>query len=125
MVLASTMPRANRALRLRALPLRVRVFVLALLGASMLPPTVALISLGSSEVRVVVGGHPGAVNLASCALVMAALLAFEPPRSTSALAYARQLRTRLLELQSTFDAEHRRRPPEGKENENARVPSEP
>ena len=36
-----------------------------------------------------------------------------------------KLRARFLELQSTFDAEDRRRPREGKENEDARVPSEP
>ncbi len=124
-MLASTMPRANRALRLRALPLRVRVFVLALLGASMLPPTVALISLGSSEVRVVVGGHPGAVNLASCALVMAALLAFERPRGASPAGYARQLRARLLEIESAYDAITGAGSREGKESEDEVVASKP
>jgi hypothetical protein len=61
--------------------------------------------------------------VAAC-FALAAVLAFEPPRSTSPLAYARQLRARFLELQSTFDADDRRRPGEGKEKEDDRVPSD-
>ncbi len=117
--------RSNRVLRLCALPLRVRVLVLALLGAAALPPAAALASLGSSEPALVAGAHPGAVDLASGVLVVAALFVFERPRSASPFGYARQLRARFLEIQSAFDAQHRRRPREGKESEDELVPSNP
>jgi hypothetical protein len=65
-----------------------------------------------------------ALHAAAACAAIAAVIAFEPPRSASPLAYARQLRARFLELQSTFDADDRRRPGEGKEKEDDRVPSE-
>jgi hypothetical protein len=72
-----------------------------------------------------VAAHPVLVNLAAFAAAVAAVIAWEPPRSSSPGTYARQLRARFAELQSMFDADDRRRPGEGKENEDARVPYEP
>jgi hypothetical protein len=54
--------------------------------------------------------RPVLVNVIACCAAIAALLAFEPPRSRSPLAYAQQLRARLLELQFAYDADLRRPP---------------
>jgi hypothetical protein len=111
--------------RLRRLPLRALTTCGALFTAAVSPAAVALSGA-------VVERSPGrglaadnAVNVAAWCVALAAVIAFEPPRSASPLAYARQLRARFLELQSTFDADDRRRPREGKEKEDDRVPSEP
>ncbi len=112
--------------RFRMLPRRAQAASVLLLASAAAPPAVVLLSFaGDLGIAAVVCAHSNAIHAGSCLLAVAAVLAFEPPRSTSALAYARQLRARFLEVQSKFDAEHRRRPREGKENEDARVPSEP
>jgi hypothetical protein len=110
---------------LRRLPTRALAVSGVLLAAAAVP---AAISLSGA----LVDGHPGwsalltALQVAAACVALAAVLAFEPPRSGSPLAYARQLRARFLELQSTFDADDRRpRPGEGKEKEDDRVPLEP
>jgi hypothetical protein len=98
----------------------------ALLACCALPPAALLAaSVGTSRWTAWVGAHPFVSEAFGAVLVAVALLAFDPPRSASPLVYARQLRARFLELQSTFDADDRRRPGEGKEKEDDRVPSEP
>ncbi|ABC83024.1 hypothetical protein Adeh_3256 [Anaeromyxobacter dehalogenans 2CP-C] len=114
-----------RLRRLRRLPTRALAVFGVLLAAAAVP---AVISLSGALVE----GHPGrwsalltALQVAAACVAFAAVLAFEPPRSASPFAYARQLRARFLELQSTYDADFRRRP-EGKEKEDdLEVPPEP
>ena len=98
-------------LRFSSLPLAARALAVALLACAAAPAVGALLELGGNSALVgALGAHPRAVSLASCVVSAAALLAFERPRSPSPVAYARQLRARFLELQSTFDAGFRRRP---------------
>lgn len=113
-----------RSSRLHRVPWRTRAGALALLGWSACPPAL-LAGARWSPIAASLAAHPMLVNLAAFAAAVATVIAWEPPRSVSPGKYARQLRARLAELQSTFDAEDRRRPGEGKENEDARVPSEP
>ena len=104
------------------LPWRARVAGLVLLSAASLPPAAAIV-LGESAPADSHG--TGLVDVAAAVVAAAAVLALEPPRAASPLAYARQLRARFLELQSMFDADDRRRPGEGKEKEDDRVPFDP
>ncbi len=114
-----------RLLRLRRLPARALTAGGTLLIAAAVPVATELF-------RAVAEAQPGrpsmlltALHVAAACAALAAVLAFEPPRSASPLAYARQLRARFLELQSTYDADFRRRP-EGKEKEDdLEVPPEP
>lgn len=99
---------------------------LVLLGpAAVSAAAVVFAATSESPLARMFEAHPGLVNLVAVCAAVAAVLALEPPRSASPLAYARQLRARFLELQATFDAGDRRRPGEGKEKEDDRVPSEP
>ena len=97
------------------LPYRARVAGLALLGTAAAPAAVSIVAaVGGSPFARFLTAHPGFVNLLASCAVVATVLAFEPPRSASAIAYARQLRARFLELQSTLDADDRRRLEEAK-----------
>lgn len=123
----STAPREGTTAllsRLRRLPPRALTACGTMLLAAAIPVVTGLFG-------VVTDGHSGrwslllaALHVAAACAAVAAVVAFEPPRSASPLAYARQLRARFLELQSTFDADDWRRPGEGKEKEDDRVPSE-
>ena len=97
------------------LPHRARAAGLALLGTAAAPAAVSIVAaVGDSSFARFLAAHPGFANLlASCAAV-ATVLAFEPPRSASPIVYAGQLRARFLELQSTLDADDRRRFEEAK-----------
>lgn len=88
-----------------------------LLVCAAVPPTVLLTASASDSpvARYVLVG-PALLNIFAICGALAVLLVFERPRTASPLAYARQLRARFLELQSTYDADSRRRP-EGKEKE--------
>lgn len=110
----------------RRLPLPTRIAGLVLLACAGVPPAaLVLAEVSSSRLAVAASTHPNVVNGVVCLVAMATLLAFERPRSASPVAYARQLRARFLELQSTYDADSRRRP-EGKEKEDdLEVPPEP
>lgn len=111
---------------LMRLPRPARAAGVALLGSSAVPATAVLFAAtGESPLARFLEAHPAFVNLVAVCAALAAVLALEPPRSTSPLAYTRQLRARFLALQSTFDADDRRRPGEGKEKEDDHVPSEP
>jgi hypothetical protein len=112
--------------RLRQLPFLERMFTVVLLGCAAAPPA-ALLSrwLWPSRLAERISANPEVTNLIACGIAAAVLVAIEPPRSASLLAYARQLRARFLELQSIFDADDRRRPGEGKEKEDDRVSFEP
>jgi hypothetical protein len=111
---------------LRNLRAPVRATALVLLACAAAPPAALLgASLSGSSVMALIATHLGLVNLIACGFGVTAVIAFECPRSASPVAYARQLRARFLELQSTFDADDRRRPREGKEKEDDRVSSEP
>ena len=107
------------------LPRGARWLAVALLASASIPAAAALLAArGGSALAVVLGKHAGAVQAMAALLAVLAVVAFEPPRSASPLAYARQLRARLLAIQSTFDADDRRDPREGKEKEDERSPSE-
>jgi hypothetical protein len=110
--------------RLRRVPSRTRAAALAILGCSACPPAL-LAGAPWSPLAASAAAHPALVNLAAFAAAVAAVIAWEPPRCVSPGSYARQLRARFAELKSMFDADDRRRPGEGKENEDARVPYEP
>ena len=113
------------AARVARLPRRARWLAVALLGCASMPAVAALIAVrGGSALAGVVGANAEAVQAAATLLAVLALVAFEPPRSTSPLAYARQLKARLLAIQSAFDADERLHPREGKEKEDDRSPSE-
>jgi hypothetical protein len=110
--------------RLARLPGRARWLALALLCSATIPAVAGLIAAhGGSELARMLASRADAAQAAGILLAVVALVAFEPPRSISPLAYARQLRALLHELQSTFDADDRRRP-EGKEKEDDHVSSE-
>jgi hypothetical protein len=108
------------------LPKPARAAALVLLGSAAVPAAAVVFAVaGESPVARFFEAHPAFVNLVAVSAAVAAVLALEPPRSASPIDYARQLRARFLELQSTLDADDRRRPEEGKEKEDDRVPSEP
>lgn len=108
------------------LPPRSRWFLQALLSCAAIPAVAGLVAAqGGSEFAGLLAAHPEAVQAGAALLAVLLLLAFEPPRSTSPPAYVRQLRARFLELQSAFDADGRRHPGEGKEQEDDQVPSKP
>lgn len=108
------------------LPWRARAAGLVLLCSAAAPPMAVLVAaLGGSLHAAFLTAHSGLVDLIALCAAVATLLVFESPRSASLAAYARQLRARFLDLQSTFDADDRRRPEEGKEKEDDGLPSEP
>lgn len=112
--------------RLMRLPGPARSAGLVLLGSVVVPAAAVLVATtGDSPVARFLEAHPAVVNLVAVCAAGTAVLVLERPRSASPVAYARQLRARFLELQSMFDADDRRRPGEGKEKEDDRVPSEP
>lgn len=112
--------------KLMRLPAPVRLAGLVLLGSAGVPAAAVVLAVtGESELARFFEAHPGLVNVTAVCAAVAGVVASERPRSASPLAYARQLRARFLELQSTLDADNRRRPEEGKEKEDDRVPSEP
>jgi hypothetical protein len=89
-----------------------------LLGCAAAPATaVAVAATGESGVARFLAAHPAFLNIVAGCIAVAAVLALERPCSASPIAYARQLRARFLELQSTLDADTRRRPGEGKEKQ--------
>jgi hypothetical protein len=112
--------------KLMRLPAPARLAGLLLLGAAAVPPgAVVFAATGESSLARFFEAHPGVVNLVAVCAAVVGVLALERPRSASPIAYVRQLRARFLELQSTLDADDRRRPEEGKEKEHVRVPPEP
>jgi hypothetical protein len=112
--------------RLARLPRPARLAGLVLLACAAAPPTALMVALARESLLTShQGARPFLLNVTACCAALVALLVFERPRSSSPLAYARQLRARFLELQSTYDADFRRRP-EGKEKEDdLEVSSEP
>ena len=111
--------------RVARLPRRARWLAVALLACASIPAAAALLAVrGGSELAGVIGAHAEAVQAVAALLAVLAVVAFEPPRSASPLAYARQLKARLLAMQFTFDADERRHPGKGKEKEDDRSPSE-
>ncbi len=111
--------------RVARLPRRARWLAVALLACASIPAGAALLAVqGGSELASVIGAHAEAVQAVAALLAVLAVVAFEPPRSASPLAYTRQLKARLLAMQFTFDADERRHPGEGKEKEDDRNPSE-
>jgi hypothetical protein len=108
------------------LPARSRWFLVALLSCAAIPAVAGLVAAqGGSVLSGQLAAHPEAVQVGAALLAVLVVVAFEPPRSTSPLAYVRQLRARFLELQSAFDADGRRHPGEGKEKADDHVPSKP
>lgn len=99
--------------RLRCLPARAKTAAFVLLACAVAPPSAIL---GAATWGAPTWVRPGIVNLLAGVAAFATLIVFDPPRSASPLAYARQLRARFLELQTTYDADSRRRS-EGKEKE--------
>jgi hypothetical protein len=112
--------------KLMRLPAPARSAGFVLLGSAAIPAAaVVFAATGESPLARFLEAHPAFVNLAALCVAVAAVLALERPWSASPLAYARQLRARFLELQSTLDADDRRRPEEGKEKEDDRLPFQP
>ena len=108
------------------LPRRARWLAVALLACATVPAAAALIAFqGGSTLATAASAYAEPLQAAAAALAALAILAFEPPRSASPLAYLRQLRARFLLIQSAFDADVRRHPWEGKEKEHDRSPTEP
>lgn len=99
--------------RLRRLPVGAKTAALVLFGCAVAPPAAILVA---ATWGAPIWLRPGNVNLLAGIAGLATVIVLEPPRSASPLAYARQLRAKFLELQSTYDADSRRRP-EGKEKE--------
>jgi hypothetical protein len=97
-----------------------------LLGCAVSPPVALFLAATWEEALAArLWARPVLMNVIACCAAIAALLAFERPRSASPLVYARQLRARFFELQSAYDADPRR-PREGKEKEHdPDVSSEP
>lgn len=127
---SSSLPRVaapNATLsRLRRLPRRARAATAVLLVCAAAPVAGLVVgTFAGGAVGAAVSAHPYVVHAVALGVAGGALLAFEPPRSASPLAYARQLHARFLELQSTFDVDDRRRPGEGKEKEDDRVSFQP
>jgi hypothetical protein len=113
--------------KLMRLPPPARAAGVVLLGSAVVPAAAVFVAAtGESRVARVLEAHPAIVNLVAACAAVTAVLALERPRAASPLAYARQLRARFLELQSTLDADTRRRPGEGKEKQDELdVSSEP
>ncbi len=108
------------------LPRRARWLVVALLACATVPAAAALIAVrGGSTLATAASVYAEPLQAVAAALAGLAILAFEPPRAASPLAYLRQLRARFLLIQSAFDADVRRQPWEGKEKEHDRSPTEP
>ncbi len=102
--------------RLSLLPRSARVELLALLACAVAPGAAAIYaSFWGTKLAAVLGGHSSAVLCAALLVAGAVVVVFERPRAASVAAYARQLRDRLLEIQSSFDGALRRRAGEGKE----------
>lgn len=108
------------------LPRRARWLAVALLACATVPAVAALIAVrGGSTLATAASAYAGPLQAAAAALAVLAILAFEPPRTASPLAYLRQFKARFLLIQSAFDADVHRQPWEGKEKEHDRSPTEP
>lgn len=104
--------------KLMRLPRPARAAGVVLLGSAVVPAAAVLVAAtGESRVARVLEAHPAIVNIVAACAAVTAVLALERPSSASPIAYARQLRARFVELQSTLDADTRRRPREGKEKQ--------
>jgi hypothetical protein len=104
--------------KLMCLPAPARSAGLVLLGSAVVPAAAVVVATtGESPVARFLEAHSAFVNLVAASAAVAAVVVLERPCSASPLAYARQLRARFLELQSTLDADDRRRPGEGKEKQ--------
>jgi hypothetical protein len=117
-------PVRDRFRRFGQLPLRARLACVVLLSCGLGPPAAFAGAAIWGWPGERISAHPGLVNVIACCVALAALLVFERPSSASPVAYVRQVRTRFLELQSTFDADGRRRPGEGKETDHGSFPLE-
>ena len=99
--------------RLRLVPRPVLLVAFLLLLSALAPAAAGLIATfapadGSAGVWAL-ANRPGLVSGVSLAWALGVLLVLERPRGRSPLAYARQLRDRLAEIQSDFDGALRRR----------------
>lgn len=120
-----TAPRKTDARRLLArlalLPIAERCYVVVLLFCALGPAALRAYAefapAGDESLLVTAGRHPMPVMALGVAVAVSALLALEPPRGWRPRAYAAQLRARLNQAQSHYDAEHRRRFPEESNHE--------
>ncbi len=102
--------------RLSLLPKSARVGLLALLACAVAPGAAAIYAgFWGTKLAAVLGDHSSAVLCAALLVAGAVVVVFERPRAAPVAAYARQLRDRLLEIQSSFDGALRRRAEEGEE----------
>ncbi|HTP27504.1 MAG TPA: hypothetical protein VMK12_17860 [Anaeromyxobacteraceae bacterium] len=90
------------------------LFLLAFLPAAFEVPRSIGGGWNSSIVRVL-ETHPAIVAIVTLVLATGALCSFEPPRSLAPSSYARQIATRLREVQADFDDAIRRRAREEEE----------
>lgn len=94
--------------RLSLLTWRERAFALLLLLCAFLPPALSfgarLADLAGHAPPGFLAAHPALLSLLGALAALLVCLAFEPPRSRDASAWASQLRARLRQAQSTYDA---------------------
>ncbi len=106
--------------RLSVLPRGARVVLLALLACAAAPGAASLYAaLWGTRLAAVLREHRSAVLFAALLAAGAVVVVFELPRAASPGAYARQLRDRVLHVQSSFDGALRRRARERKERNHA------
>ena len=94
--------------------------LLALLACAVAPGVASLYAaFGETPLAAALGAHRAALPFMALLFAGAVVFVFERPRSASPAAYARQLRDRFLEVQSSFDGALRRREGEGEEKRHA------
>jgi hypothetical protein len=106
--------------RLLLVPRSARLVLLALLACAATPGAASLYgAFGGTTLAAVLREHRGALAFMALLVAGAVVVLVERPRSASPGAYARQLRDRVLEVQSSFDGALRRREGEGEEKSHA------
>ena len=95
--------------------------VLVALFACAVAPGIASLyaAFGGTPLAAALRTHRAGLPFVALLVAGAVVVVFERPRSASPAAYARQLRDRFLEVQSSFDGALRRREGEGEEKRHA------
>ncbi len=94
--------------------------LLVLLGCAAAPGAASLYAaFGRTTLAAALREHSGSLPFEALLVAGAVVVLYERPRSASPGAYARQLRHRVLEVQSSFDGALRRREEEGEEKNHA------
>ncbi len=106
--------------RLVLLPRSARLPLLLLLACAAAPGAAGLYAtFGGTPLAAVLREHRVALPFMGLFAAVAVVVLVERPRSASPGAYARQLRDRILDVQSSFDGALRRREGKGEEKNHA------